>query len=86
MAQHYVEEHSVAEIENPKFHVNILDKQIGNCKRRTSEAVLIHDKKPSLNQRYEGGRSRDADLYLDLDELMSGNRRRNRLRRENEQS
>ena len=86
MAQHFADEHSIAEIEDPRIHVNILDQQVGNCKRKTSEAVLIHEKKPTLNQRYEGGRSRDADLWLDFEDVMSQNRRRNRLRRDGGQS
>ena len=82
LAQHYREHHQ-NECNAPAFKAKIIDRVVGQAKRKISEALIIHNNKPALNARYEGGTSMNADLWLDLEESMRRNRRRNLQRRMN---
>ena len=64
LAQHYAEVHP-DNCQNPKFEVKILDRPRDPAHRLISEAILIHQRKPALNVKYESGSSQNVELYID---------------------
>ena len=65
IAQHYAEEHP-EQCLNPIFRTEVLDHPNCRAKRLISEALHIHALNPSLNRKFEGGASQNAELYLDM--------------------
>ena len=65
MSQHYMEKHP-DKIDNPRFKVSILDRPTSKSKRLISEALLINQRKPTLNLKYESGQSQNVELYIGL--------------------
>ena len=64
LSQHYMAAHP-NKVHNPQFEVKLIDRPSSKPKRLISEALLIHERKPSLNLQFENGVSQNVELYID---------------------